>query len=388
MNCGAFKYGTFLLLLLTFFLPSHGQGQNDSLELLLLPDAVLRSDIVRTERVIDLVNASVIDSVVEKNKQRLKGFGGWIAQRTWARYWVYYTSQKQKYVGSSSRPYKIFDGMADEMDINIFIMPHLPQYILMVRAGFDEARNRPRPEGPFRFDSPEGYPLPPQLKYEDRGYITVECEVTPKQEFADVLHEMFLPTHAGAYGLDTVRNFGVKHPSFGMTGVWCMDCNHNCRPEIHPIEWLWWLDLSKDRPGSEKAKSWMVSLMVDGSNRFRDWSASPISGEIAIPFAMDTQARNLTITLQHIASDPTLEGKETAFLPEAAYQTGDTTFNIPLALNAPNPPQAEVRVTGNWPRVGTHYWISDLQAIPGGYAGYFHIATSVTGMMALRVTFD
>jgi hypothetical protein len=392
MNWCTFRCGAILLLagLICPPITVLGQGREDAWQLLLKPDSLLRGDVIHTEEVIDLVDAWVVDSIVDKNKQRLKGLGGWIAQRTWARYWQHYTPYKQKYVGSSSRPYKIFDGMADEMDINIFLMPHLPRYVLMVAQGFDIANDRPRPDEGFRFDNPEGFPVPEQLKYEDRGYLTVECEITPNQEFADALHKLFLPTRSGAYGLDTVSNFGTKHPSVGMTGVWCMDCNHNCRPEIHPFEWLWWMDLSKNRPGSAQAKSWMVSLMVDASNRFRDWSRGPIAGEIAIPFVLRDGAETLKVDLQHIASDPVDLAMEDSLWKPVGIQSEDTTLHLALPLDVPasGPFSAEVRVHGGWPSQSTFYWIGEVQRIHGGYSGYFHIASTVTSMLSLRLTFD
>lgn len=379
-----------LLLLFGILGPMTLVAQQNAWELLLKPDADLRKDVIQTEQVIDLVQARVADSLAEKNKQRLKGIGGWIAQRTWRRFWLKFTDAKQRYVGTSSRDYHVFNGPGDEVDINIFIMPHLPQYIRMVRSGFDEARKRPRGDKGFRFDSIPDFPLPPELKVDDYGYITVECEVTPPQDFADVIAEMLVPTHEGVYIVDSLPNFGTPHPSFGMTGVWCMDCNHNCRPEIHPIEWLWWLDMSSERPGSENAKSWLVSLMVDGSNRFNDWTPSPIMGEIALPFAIDEYVRTLDVSMTHVASDPSTEEVPSLPVPTSAYQSGDTTFRIPLPLDAKdtNPIRADFHVEGNWPTAGTRYWISDFRKIKGGFGGYLHVATQVKSLMAMRITFD
>jgi hypothetical protein len=390
MNCFSFKGQVWLWVCCFCLLPLVSQAQREAYDLLMKPDAELRGDVLQTEATIDLVDAWVVDSIIDKRKQRLKGFGGWIAQRTWARYWLYFTDRKQKYVGSSSRPYHIYDGMADEMDINIFIMPHLTPYILMVRAGFDRARERPRPDKGFRFDAPEGFPLPPELKVDDLGYLTVECEVTPPQAFADTLEKMFAPMRKGNYRLDTISNFGTQHASFGMTGPWCMDCNHNCRPEIHPMEWIWWRDMSKDRPGSPNAKSWMASLMVDGSNRFKDWTPSPITGEIAIPFALPPTAKGMRVNLLHIASDPT--ENDSLFVPENAIQSGDTTFSFRLDYQPTDghpAPTCKVQISRGWPSQGTRYWIDTVSEVEGGgLIGYFHVATSVTSLMAFRLTFD
>jgi hypothetical protein len=375
----------FLGLLLGFATNVRAQSPANGWEALQSDNATLKDNIVRTEQAIDLVQAWVADSIAEKDKQRLKGLGGWIAQRTAARFWLKYDERKKKYVGTISRPYHIYDGMADEVDINIFIMPHLPEYIQMVRKGFDLARERPRGDKAFRFDAPENYPLPAELKVDDLGYITIECEVTPPQKFAQDLEKQLFPVKDGDYSLDTIPGFGTKHTSFGMTGVWCMDCNHNCRPEIHPIEWLWWLDLSESRPAT---RTWQVALMVDGSNRFDDWSPSPISGEIAIPFVVNSSTRYLDINLQHIVSDPIAQAEGSLPFPEDAFQFGDTTFRT--TVNFPDAKRqainTNISVKGNWPRTATHFWISELTEVQGGYGGFFHVSTTAESMMAFRLS--
>jgi hypothetical protein len=357
------------------------------------PDSVLRGDVVSTERVIDLVDAWVADSVVWAEKQRLNGFGGWFIQKTWARYWVYFTDHKQKYVGSMSREYHVFDGPSDELDINIFVMPHLEPYVGMVRSGFDKANARPRPDKGFRIDSPENYPLPEELyfekvKQEEKGYLTIECEVTPPQALADDLAKSFFPVEEGEYDLDTVPNFGTRYPSVGMTGVWCMDCNHNCRPEIHPIEWLWWLDLSAERPGSPMAKSWMVSLMVDGSRRFHDWTKSPITGGIAIPVTAPFGSM-MVVTLQKIVADG-LQSELGTQLADQAYQSGDTSFTLPYFPERDIYPALDLRVrtVDGWPRTGVSYWFTGIHPTEQGWAGYLHIAATMQSMLAIRVTVD
>jgi hypothetical protein len=370
-------------------LQSYAQAPSAAWTLLALPDSSLRQDIMGNEMVIDLVDASVTDSIVTQRRQRLKGFGGWIAQRAAARYWQYYTDHKQKYVASSTRPYHIYDGVGDEMDINIFLMPHLPRYVRMVDTGFDIALRRPRSIDAFRFDTPPGFPVPEELKYEDRGYILVECEVTPPQQFMERLEHDFLPMREGVYVLDSMPHFGTKHPSFGLTGVWCMDCNHNCRPEIHPIEWLWWLDLSENRPGSPNAKSWMVALMVDASNRFQDWCSSPLSGEIAIPFSVPRTTSTMLVDMHQIAGDPIPNGRDLAF-DEHTFQSGDTSFVIPYLPNTEAASKLDIlmRTSSTWSPGGTHYWISNLELGPNGWTGYLHLSTTVQSLLALRVTID
>lgn len=384
-----------LFLLGTVFHQSLAQASTatDAWALLAMPDSSLRKDIVGTERVIDLVEAWVADSVVTKEKQRLNGFGGWFIQKTWARYWSYFDAHKQKYVGSMSRNYHVFDGPSDELDINIFVMPHLPRYIEMVRTGFDRADARNRPDGGFRIDTPPNYPLPEELYFEKahdqgKGYLTIECEVTPPLALLDQLHHSMFPVLEGDYDLDTVRYFGTRYPSVGMTGVWCMDCNHNCRPEIHPMEWLWWLDLSKESVGTAEARTWMVTLMVDGSRRFKDWTPSPATGEIAIPIYVPF-GHVLNLSLEKIVADPSATDMST-IVPTGAYASGDTTFVVPYFQETANHPalKVELRTLGGWPQRGVRYWLSEVKATEDGYRGFLHVAASVQSILAMRVRVD
>jgi hypothetical protein len=363
------------------------QTMEEAWSLLQKPDAQLRSEVIATEQILDLVNASVLDSLIGTDKQRLKGLGGWIIQHAAARYWTHYTDAKQKYIGTNSRPYHIYNGVGDEVDVNVFIMPHLPRYVNMVAEGFKVALSRNRSENGFRFDQPDNFPLPTELKYQDRGYLTVECEVTPPQQYAELLEQQFFPTREGSYHLDSLPHFGTKHPSMGMTGVWCMDCNHNCRPEIHPIEWIWWLDLSPERAGSAHSKSWMVALMVDGSNRFNDWRPSPAAGAIDLPFFLPTGAQQLNIRLAKIAADPVLADSADYFVGTGI--TGDTTMVFQLSENGlPGYPDIQIQLEGNWPAAGLGFYFLDLQAAEGGTRGYLRIAGQVESLLAFRATFD
>ena len=118
--------------------------------LLLQPDTALRGQIRETEAVLDLVEAWMTDSIVEVRRQRLLGFGGWMAQRFGSRYWEIMDTAKRKYVGTASRRMKIYDGISAEYDINVFLMPHMPQYIEMAREGFEKGLERPRGKKGFR----------------------------------------------------------------------------------------------------------------------------------------------------------------------------------------------------------------------------------------------
>lgn len=381
------KNGPSLLSLALFLLILPPAVHAQAWEWLAKPDADLRGQVVATEEVLDLVEASVADSVVDKRRQHLKGLGGWIAHHTVARYWQYYDSTKRKYIGTHSRPYKIYDGVGMEKDINVFIMPHLPQYVEMVRAGFEVALERPRDVDGFRFDKPADFPLPEPLKFEERGYLTVECEVTPPQRFVEPFHAQFLPAKDGEYLLKDLPNMGVPYPSLGMTGVWCMDCNHNCRPEIHPIEWMWWLDLREDRPGGPDAKSWMVALMFDDSRRFPDWNQSPMTGEIALPFVLPGDAATLEVTLEVLMGD-LIEGVSEQWVParDGWPLAPEATLKLPLAGS--DSQSVAIEGLGQWPVGALKVWVTEAAGVGTQRRGHLHIAGKVESLLAMRVTID
>ena len=80
------------------------------------------------EAVLDLAQPSLRDSIIEKKQQRHVIAVGLFMQKVLGLYWEILQPGKQKYIGSSSREMQFFDGVAKEMDINLFIMPHLPKY--------------------------------------------------------------------------------------------------------------------------------------------------------------------------------------------------------------------------------------------------------------------
>lgn len=375
---------------------SAGHAQGDAWQQLARPDGELRGNVVACEQAIDLVRAWVADSVVEQRKQRHKGFGGWMGQRTIGLFWEYFDAHKRTYIGTSSRPFHIFDGLADEVDINIFVMPHLPGYMQMARAGFEQAQARPRSDKAFRVETADRYasleefPLPEEIQVPE-GYITIECEVTPPQEFAEELAQKMMPTRDGDYSLDTIPNFGAKYPAFGMTGVWCMDCNHNCRPEIHPIEWLWWLDLSAGRPGSANAKSWMVALMCDGSNRFHQWSPTPLGGEIAIPFVLPRGSSVLKVGIDWLLGNP-VPAADSLWEngPGSALELQTAELEVPLNFSG-RKSKAQIQSTAPATLPNVRYWFTqdgEPTGPEGDLHGYLHMSVMVRSLGGFRVTID
>lgn len=388
---------SYFFLLTIMLLGTHLRAQNplalsgnrtapEILRFLNSPDEVMKDDQAIVESVLDQVEAWTVDSIITVNRQHLSGIYGVIG-RMMARYWQKLDSTKRKYIGSSSRSFKVYEGFAKEVDMNIFLMPHLDQYVDMALGGFETAFEKGRKETPYRYDNPS-YPSPEKLKFKDLGYLTVECELTPARDYHEALAEEFIPTVKGKHDLNEQGNFGVKYPSFGLYGPWVMDCNHNCRPEIHPIEWMWWLDMSEDRPGGENAKSWMIGLLSDDSKRFKDWAPTPITGQISIPIAFPSNSRKVSVDLQHLVIDTLYADilEEQITIPEDALEgkQAEHLFQIP------NGPAITLRLQGDLPGDGFRCWWGELYTDreKGMTFGALKIAVSAKKLYTGRITVD
>lgn len=354
------------------------------------PDELLEKDVRLVEEILDQVDAWTTDSIVPVPRQHLSGIYG-VVGRMFARYWERLDLRKRKYIGTSSRPFKIYDGFAKEVDMNIFLMPHLPKYVQMVRGGFDQAFERGRSEKHYRYDNPP-FPTPQDLKFKDLGYLTVECEGTPHEDYRKELAEKFIPTEEGKHHLEEHGNFGVEHPSVGLYGAWAMDCNHNCRPEIHPMDWMWWLDFSEDRPGGPNAKSWVFGLIRDASKRFKDWTPGPISGHISIPLAISDKATTASIRLDHLVFDrfqaDTLAKELNS--PQEALPGSDGVHIYQLVGAFPNDISLQVKLEGGATADGLKCWMGNWShdTEKGLLYGSLHLVTSVDFLYTGRLTVD
>lgn len=342
----------------------------------------VRGDVRATEAILDLIRPGNLDSVLLKVKQRHVGALGWVMHQGFARFWVRQDSVKRKYIGSSSRPLIIWDGFKNEMDINIFLMPNLPHYVKMARAAFDNALEIDRPEEFYRIDRP---PFTPDeaLKYKDLGYFTVECEVTPPEAGRAAFSELFFPMTPGENSLKDDPRFGIESPSVGLYGSWCLDCNHNCRPEIHPIEWMWWLDMQPDDPAHPEDWQWLVGLMHDETRRFEDWSRVPLQGRIAIPIVVPAGAQRYVVRVQALVQAglqaltvPAAPGSQALTSQTAQFQIGPSGCQLDLEiLGLPGTEHAQWQLSP---------FTEDRTT--GAKLGYMHLAADTRDVLALRVS--
>ena len=344
--------------------------------------AQVKGQVKPTEAILDLVRAYNHDSVLHTRKQRHNGLLGWTMHRGFARFWEYRDTVKRTYIGSSSRDLVIWDGIKKEMDINVFLMPSLPAYVAMARAAFDAALERGRPEEHYRLDRP---PFTPDeaLRHHDRGYITIECEVTPPEASRAAFSERFFPMTPGSHRFEDDPRFGVQSPSIGLYGAWCLDCNHNCRPEVHPIEWMWWLDMSPDDPAHPDDWQWMIGLVRDGTERFEDWSAAPLQGRIAIPIAIPAGASAYAVRLQALAQ----QGLRPLGTPADGAATSLTDQTLDYRVG-PDGCALSLQLVGLPGTEHVRCQLSPFTRDPatGILLGYLHIAADTDALLALRMT--
>lgn len=355
----------------------------DAAHLLAASPAQTKGHVLPTEQILDLVQAHNLDSLACGDRCRHTGALGWSLQKLVARYWQLLDPIKHKYVGSSSRTMQVFDGMAKEMDINIFIMPNLPRYIGMVKGGFNAALQVGRSENHFRFDNPP-FLAPEELRFNEHGYITVECEVTPPQPGREAFNELVFPMKPGAHQLESHKNFGVSAPSFGMYGVWCMDCNHNCRPEIHPMEWLWWLDFSPDDSLHPHDWQWIATLMRDGTGRFEEWSAAPLQGRIAIPIAIPANCTHYSLRLEALVNDGIQPLKSPQ--PGTPLTTATHTYTLQEDTDTPTTLTLQLQALPATEHASFHLSHFQKDNTTGTRFGYLHLAIDTERLFAFRLT--
>lgn len=342
----------------------------------------VKGQVKATEAILDLVRAHNLDSVLKARKQRHNGLLGWTLHNAFARFWEWQDSVKRTYIGSSSRPLVIWDGLEDEMDINVFLMPNLPAYVQMARAAYDASLERSRPEKHYRLDRP---PFTPDeaLRHKDQGFFTIECEVTPPMIGRTEFGERFFPLKPGTHLFQDTPRFGVESPSMGLYGAWCLDCNHNCRPEIHPIEWMWWLDMQPDNPAHPDDWQWMIGLVRDGTGRFEDWSAAPLQGRIAVPIVIPAGAQAYAVRLEALSA----HGMQPLKVPAGAgalpfqsqtqhYQIGSSGCTLALELVGLSS-TAHVRCQ-------LSPFTEDTRT--GARLGYLHISADTDAMLCMRMT--
>ncbi len=252
---------------------------------------IIQEDELLNHTLVNLVEPYTVDSVFKKKFERHRVVGGGIIRLLGYR-WLAVNNTRQKIVGWVNKNYLHGvnkEAHFTEYDINYDLIPLLPEYKQLAYDTYQQQfnmkkskKNDQEGQAPYIFPSEET----------DMTKYRFHCENTPAAEFRSLLNTIFFPVHNNN-GLEKHHNFEDKHPVMGMYGVLALDCNHSCHPEIHPYEWVWWLNTTAE------TSSWNLGFVRDVSNRFKHWSTAPRTGEISLPFAFSLDSENWTLKVNH-----------------------------------------------------------------------------------------
>lgn len=339
---------------------------------------IIRKDKILNEQIVDLVQAYEADSTFRKRKQHHKHIFAVISM--FGYHWKAITKKRVKYVGTSVRSYGApGEAHFTEYDIKYNMAPHLQPYIDMACNGYQVAKkmNRHGMKDQDKTVAPYCEVTPETL---DKYYL--HNELTPPKEYWNELDSLFFPCVAGTKHVDHV-NFGEDSISLGMYGVLVSDCNHGCRPEIHPYEWIWWLEVNPKHDDLAEEKRWLVGLFRESSNRFKRWSKPPRRGVISIPFLFDAARKDKQIHIDHLVNSELLpKGLNDLTIPDAAKKFDQTTYQVWLD-NASD--QLTITANRTLPE-GVTWWLSDVTSDGEFTVGYINIAASVRSVYTARIT--
>lgn len=364
---------------------------------LLLTNQQIEDNDTINEELVDLVEPMVLDSVLgTKKKPHHRLFlVGWLINKFGGYGWRPVMPVKQKFVGTSREDSHDEYPHFTENDLNFTILLHLNKYLYKTFPSYNKEAKIHRQDIRARFypkrHPKKRYDVPPFVRDTNNLNIqqyTVHCEITPAEYPRPMMNYLFLPTLPNM-GLENHPNFLNRHPTMGFFGASCLDCNHDCHPEIHPYEWIWWMNTHN---GSEKDKTWLIGLLHESSNRFPGWSANPKTGKACIPFAFvvnNRAAANRTITIDNLVFGKFISANLTQLnLPATVFGldqerlvvnlTDSKGGNIPVTILCPNP------LIGG----GVKFWFSDVNWDEQNHiiSGLLYMATSVKDLYTAKIT--
>lgn len=353
------------------------------LQLRLSNDSIRANDILN-EQLVDMVQVTERDTMVPTWYTTHQGyFLNWFIRLLGYR-WDAVDRKRYKFVGTN----KNLSGIENkdhltEHDINYNLLPHLKKYKdLMYMGTLEQLKRKRKCKDCDTNQPPYSYPTESTLhKYR------MHCELTPPKKLREKLNTYFFPCLAGS-DLEKHDNFCDIHSTMGMYGVYVLDCNHSCHVEIHPYEWLWWMDL-RPKGGSEiDPKNWMIGFMKESSNRFITWTRAPRVGSAKIPFIFKTSERGSYVKVNHLVTGTFLP-KGIHRLKSVPVQSNTFVFKeitIPVELGNGSVFPLHIQSSQEIPSSGLRWWLSDLgtDAASEWIWGYFNMACSIKDGYAAR----
>lgn len=351
------------------------------LKLRLSNDTIAKNDVLN-EEIVDMIRVRERDEKVPTwYTTHQGGTFGWFI-RMIGFWWQAVDRHRYKFVGTNRNNLNM-PGEKDELtehDVNFNIIPHLPQYLNFVYRGRQE---QVKHKYNFKRDRDANTSQPPYVPptLQTAAVYDLHCELTPPKRMRDSVDFLFYPCNHGS-NLDKHPNFCDAKPTVGLYGVFVLDCNHSCHPEIHPYEWLWWLSVTEEeRTNNNFNKEWMLGFFRESSNRFILWSQRPRVGTIAIPFIFKTDETNSYLKLNHVVTGKFLPRgiKRIKGVPANTTRLNftDTTLTIQLGNNKTFPLRLLTNRVINTPAL--RYWLSDVHTDADNkwVWGYFNLLVSV-----------
>jgi hypothetical protein len=364
----------------------------EAFQYLLLPNSNISKNDTANEKILDLVEPWLLDSVIENKKQHHKVFMvGWFIHAFGGYNWRAVSMHKQKFIGTVVHHGRSGRIEYSEYDVNFDLKFHLDKYLDKVCTSCDLQKKFHRQD--IRKSHHTDYSKEPFVR--DKGNINpafygIEAELTPPYAFIPQLNYLFYPTIPGGGGLKEHPNFGTSNPSMGFYGVNCLDCNHNCHPEIHPYEMTWWLKATDDDNSLDK--TWLFGIFHESSNRMKKWSINPMTGTVKIPFAFDT--KNLSapgqIKVDHLVFNRFKNEEMKKIETPEKYLTSKENNQ---AINFLDCDTSVLRCSLSFNQVlmtdALKYWFSSVNYDKQNkiLSGYLNIATSVDDLYTTKITF-
>jgi hypothetical protein len=342
--------------------------------------AYFKENALENHLAVDMVNAFTTDSVFTRKFERHRVFGGGVIRLLGFR-WKAVTLEREKLVGWVNKHYlHDIDKKAQftEYDINYDLIPVLPAYKdmahLSYQAQFNMFKSKKKDQ---EGQAPYIYPT----EGVDMTLYRFHCENTPAADFRSLLNTKFFPVHNNN-PLAIHQNFETEKPVIGMYGVLVLDCNHSCHPEIHPYEWVWWLNLT------EKSTSWNVGFIRDVSNRFKHWSSAPRTGEISIPFSFPLESSEWKIEVDHqMFGNFSQEGFKELQVPKPNYTFKELERTFQFSLPALADKTLQVVSGESIPYESLVYYFSNLNldVSSGTFSGNLHLAMSINEVYTAEI---
>lgn len=362
-------------------------GDAEAFRLLRLSNLAIKNNDTINEELLDLVQASVNDSVVTARKQHHQLFlVGWLISTFGGYNWRPVEFTKRKFVGTVERASRSNSAEFTEHDVNFDLYFYRKKYLWDVFKGYDKQRALKRQD--FRRGKHmKDYNVSPYVR--DTSNISrmdyrLHCELTPPAAFRRQLNELFYPVYHDR-NLETHPAIKDGKPGMGFYGVFCSDCNHSCHTELHPYEWIWWLNTSDT---SSSDKTWMVGLFKEGSNRMPDWSVGPKQGRISIPFSIKKNGKS-TITFHPLAFGKLIDNGAYEMIPNGVTSSSLNFDKRNVAvLGVDNSYFIDIKVLAPLLNNGVQYWFDRvLEDKENGYInGYINFSIAAEDLFTFKMT--